>query len=237
MEAVAQRIFNPNYILFDSIFLLFLCFLLFIKKKNKALLFGLFGGLLYMVIDYGLFYLLLGTRSIIGGNAFWVLFWLSLSYGITNFAMFWLWFDKDKNVKEWFFLIICWWIVCPFITQTFPSSGPNIETIRISTASHGYMAIILFVGYGIIIIKNIFGKAEKINILNLLLLGVFVQFAWEFSLLVGGIRSAGLETIQQKISTLTVNCLLETNIGIPFFYFFYKYLKSNNALTKLLGSS
>lgn len=237
MEVIAQRIFNPNYIIFDSIFILLLCALLFFKKKNLTLIFGFFGGLIYFAVDYGIFHLLLGTRSIIGGDIFSVLFWMSLSYGITNFVLIWVWLDKDKNTKEWFFLIFCWWIVCPFITQTFPSSAANIEIARTTTSYHGYMAIILLVGYGIVIIKNIFGKGEKINIINLLILGILVQFAWEFSLLVGGIRSAGLETIQQKITTITVNSLLETNLGIPFIYFIHKYVKNNKAVVKLLGNS
>ena len=45
-----------------------------------------------------------------------------------------------------------------------------------------------------------------------------MQFGWEFSLLVGGIRSAEFASFGDKIMTLVVNSLLETNLGaVPIF--------------------
>lgn len=48
-------------------------------RKYLAALFGLFGGLLYFLVDYGGFYLLLGTREVSGADPFWFLLWLSMS--------------------------------------------------------------------------------------------------------------------------------------------------------------
>ena len=97
-EIVAQRVFNPLYIYLDIVFLVALCVLLAVKKKYLTLLWGIAGGVLYMVVDYGIFHLLTGSRSIEGGNLFWVLLWMSMSYGITNFVWIWLWFSKDKQI-------------------------------------------------------------------------------------------------------------------------------------------
>ena len=51
-EIVAQRVFNPLYIYLDIVFLVALCVLLAVKKKYLTLLWGIAGGVLYMVVDY-----------------------------------------------------------------------------------------------------------------------------------------------------------------------------------------
>lgn len=116
-EIVAQRMFQPIYILLDSVFLVALCAMLFFRRRYLTLLFGLFGGILYFVVDYGIFHLWLGTRSIEGGSLFWVLLWMSLSYGVTNFVLIWTWISKDENAREWTLFILLWWFVCPLLTD------------------------------------------------------------------------------------------------------------------------
>ena len=61
-------------------------------------------------------------------------------------------------------------------------------------------------------------KSRHFPLLWLFAIGVLVQLGWEFSLLIGGIRSAELASVGDKIMTLTVNSLLETNLGaVPIF--------------------
>ncbi|MCX5976136.1 MAG: hypothetical protein NTV33_04730 [Coprothermobacterota bacterium] len=55
-------------------------------RRFQALLAGIAGGILYFLVDYGIFYLALGTRVITGADTFRLLLWLSFSYGLTNFA-------------------------------------------------------------------------------------------------------------------------------------------------------
>ena len=64
MEVIAGRVLNELYIYLDIAFLLFLLIVLLVTKRFLAAIFGLFGGLLYFVVDYGGFYLLLGTRTV-----------------------------------------------------------------------------------------------------------------------------------------------------------------------------
>ena len=52
----------------------------------------------------------------------------------------------------------------------------------------------------------------------LLAIGVGVQLGWEAGLLLGGIRSAGFASFSEKLRTLVVNSLLETNLGMPYVY-------------------
>ena len=82
------------------------------------------------------------------------------------------------------------------------------------------MALILVLGYGAAICYNLFQKdrTKRFPLLWMLAIGVLVQFAWEFSLLLGGIRSAAIDDVWQKITTLVTNSLLETNLGaVPIF--------------------
>lgn len=220
MEIIAQRQFNLLYIYLDIAFLIMLCALLIIKKKYLTLIFALFGGILYFAVDYGIFHLLTHSRSIEGGSMFWVLLWMSMSYGITNFAWIWLCFTKDKRALEWVLLIWIWWIAAPMIASTFGKSFPTILIQRTTGAYHGVMAAILFAGYLFAIVWNLFQKEkeERFPLLWLLLVGISVQFAWEFSLLLGGIRSAAITDWGAKIITLITNSLLETNLGaVPIF--------------------
>ncbi len=219
-EIVAQRVFNPLYIYLDICFLVFLCAMLVVKKKYLTLLFGLAGGVLYMIVDYGIFHLWTHSRTIEGGDMFWVLLWMSMSYGITNFVWIWLWFSKDKHLLEWSLLIVVWWIAAPMLASTFGKDLPPIKIQRTTGSYHGYMALILFAGYAAAIVFNLLQKDKKkrFPLAWMLAIGILVQFAWEFSLLAGGIRSAEFADFGEKIKTLVINSLLETNLGaVPIF--------------------
>lgn len=220
-EIIARRQFAPLYIWLDIAFLMVYLLLLIWKKKYMTILVGFFMGIVYMLVDYGVFHLLLHSRSISQGHSlFWVLLWMSMSYGFTNFTWIWLWLSKDKHLFEWSLLILGWWFCCPLITQTFAGDGAPIVIQRTTGSYHGYMALILFIGYLGVIIYNLFqkDKDKTINILWLLAIGILVQFGWEAGLLLGGIRSAGFDTIGAKLLTLIVNSLLETNLGMPYVF-------------------
>lgn len=223
-EIIARRQFAPLYIYLDIAFLLTFVILLILKKKYMTILVGFLMGIVYMLVDYGIFHLLLHTRSISEGHSlFWVLLWMSMSYGFTNFTWIWLWLSKDEHLFEWSFLILCWWFCCPLLTQTFAPAAAPIVIERTTGAYHGYMAAILFVGYFGVILYNLLQKekAKRIRIPYLLAIGILVQFGWEAGLLLGGIRSAGFASVTDKLHTLLVNSLLETNLGMPYVYVLY----------------
>ena len=222
-EIIARRAFSPLYIWLDIAFLLVFAGLLLWKKKYMTVLVGFLLGILYMIVDYGIFHLVCHSRSISDGySLFWVLLWMSMSYGFTNFAWIWLWISKDRHLFEWSMLILGWWFACPLITKTFAGTE-TIVIQRTTGAYHGYMAVILFVGYLALIVYNLWQKErdKRINLPWLLAIGILVQFGWEAGLLIGGIRSAGLESLTAKIMPLIVNSLLETNLGMPIIYIIY----------------
>lgn len=222
MELIARRQFVPAYIALDTVFLLVLAGLLLWKKRRMAALVGGIMGVVYFIVDYGVFHLICHSRSIEGGSLFWTLLWMSMSYGFTNFAWIWLALDKDEYLIEWSLLILCWWFCCPMLAQLIGFGQMPIVIQRTTGAYHGWMAAILFVGYLLAVMRNLreSDRKRRIDLLRLLAIGIAAQFAWEAALLLGGIRSAGLD-FAEKLRPLIVNSLLETNLGMPYVYLIF----------------
>ena len=169
--------------------------LLLYQKKYMTMLVGLGMGVVYMLVDYGVFQLICHSRSISDGHSlFWVLLWMSMSYGFTNFTWIWLCLSKDEHLPEWSLLILSWWFCCPLLTQTFVLNAVPIVIQRTTGAYHGYMALILFVGYLGAIVYDLRQqqKEQRINLPWLLSIGVLVQFGWEAALFVRGDPQRGL---------------------------------------------
>ena len=217
-DIVPTRNLNLLYIILDSIFIVVFLGLLIWKKRYSTVIFALFGGVLYTLVDYGGFYLLSHTRTVYIDGAladalgtFWVLLWMSMSYGITNFAFIWVCLNRDKLLKYWIFLIVMWWMIAPSICEM--GGEATITTSRTTGAYHGWMGVALVLSYLILIVVLLKreGRPALVNILTLCLIGFCVQFGWEFSLLVNGIRPLN----EASLRTLIVNSCLETNLGMP----------------------
>lgn len=235
------RNFSLAYIILDSLFIVGFVTLLFLNKKRITALWSLAGGILYFIVDFGIFYAALNSRAIYSysfsspdntalldatGTGL-VLLWMSLSYGITNFAFIWLWLSKDKHALEYTALIVVFWICCPLISSFINNLAPDIicfQTTRGTDKYHGVMGLIMLVGYFIVIIMNILNKkGERIPIVRLFVIGFLVQFLWEASLLVFGIRSQNYGgDFYRQIMTLLQDSLVETNLGLPYIYFIHK---------------
>ena len=237
MDVIAQREFGLPYIILDSVFILAFLALLFFTKRRLAFLWSIAGGVLYFIVDYGIFHLLTGSRHIgtVGadgifteggeGMMFGVLMWMSLSYGITNFAWIWLCLKKDKRIAEWTVLIFVWWLVCPVLDNAFTGDGSRIRIWRETGEYHWFMAVFLAVSYFAVIVWNLLqkDKAKRMRLLWLFAIGVAVQFGWEFALLLGGVRSGGME-LSEQFRVLAVNSLMETNLGLPAMYCIYLFV-------------
>lgn len=239
MNVIAERMFGVPYIVLDSVFILAFLALLLITRRRLAALWAIAGGVLYFIVDYGIFHLFTGSRHIgtvnadgvfsVGGEGmmFGVLMWMSLSYGITNFAWIWLCLKKDKRIAEWTVLIFVWWLVCPILDNAITGDGMHVRIWRETVGYHWFMAVFLAVSYFAVIVYNLFQKdgAKRMRILWLFGIGVAVQFGWEFALLLGGIRSGSMEFAEQ-LRVLVVNSLMETNLGLPAMYCIYLFVTS-----------
>lgn len=242
-QITPTRSFNLAYIILDSLFIITLCLILFFNKNKLTLLFAFFGGVLYLIVDFGIFYLVLRSRSIYiikdgvmtlqnEKMTFLILTWMSLSYGITNFAFIWLAIKKDKYLLHYTLLILGWWLVVPTLSKMGGAS--NIITTRTTNEYHWVMALILVVGYGALIIYDMFGKKKVYNILTLNIIGITVQLGWELALLINGIRPWN----EMSVKTLIINSLIETNLGMPYIYLIYLLItKHFNEDLKKRGSN
>ena len=155
MEVIASRDFNQLFIYLDIFFLVGLSALLFYSRRYMTIIFGLLGGIIYFLVDYGIFYKLLGTRVINGAQPFVFLLWLSMSYGFTNFAWIWLFLNRDKRFWEWSTFIVAGWLAVALLSQNFGSGFQQISISRGTSSYHGFMALVLFAGYAFLVILNI----------------------------------------------------------------------------------
>jgi len=216
MEVIPARLFNSLYIYIDIVWLLVIFAILMFTKRYMALIAGIVGGIIYFAVDYGIFYLLLGTREVTGANTALLLLWLSMSYGFTNFSWIWLWLDRDGRALEWSLLYIMGWLSTALLSQNFGATFTAISIHRGTASYHGVMAFLMLAGYIILIIKNLKNNdnSRKINIGWILAIGILVQFSWEAVLLVTGIRTMG-------VMPLIINSLIETNMGLPYLFFMH----------------
>ncbi len=214
-EVIAARTMNGLYPILDILFLLSLLAVLLATKRFQAAIAGLLGGILYFLVDYGIFYLALGTRVVTGADPMWFLLWLSMSYGFTNFVWIWVWLDRDHHALEWSLYILSGWLCVALLSQNFGGSFGTISISRGTADYHGVMALMLFVGYAILIVHNLRAKREPYDIKWILAIGILVQFGWEAVLAITGIRN-------QSLQTLIVNSLLETNLGLPYLFLIHR---------------
>ncbi|QBF34377.1 hypothetical protein EG856_00290 [Mycoplasmopsis phocirhinis] len=223
---IPSRQMNLTLVILDIIFLLFLYSLLIYKKKYMTTLFALAGGLLYFVVDWGIFYKALNQRVVIGANPFWFLLWLSMSYGTTNFLLIWLAIKKDKHLLHFALIIVIWWICSPIISK-LQSNAQQIIIWRHTGKYHWVMAMILVIGYFALITYNLITKQSQLPIVRMLIIGISVQFAWEFALMINGIRKL-------QWGPIIIDSLIETNLGIPYIYLIQKSIskKWNENLSK-----
>ncbi|KAH7824997.1 uncharacterized protein MONOS_6796 [Monocercomonoides exilis] len=216
IEIVPSRNLNYLYIPLDCVWLILLLVLLFITGRHATFIWSLCGGVLYWLVDFGIFHLALNERKVVGANTALFLLWLSMSYGITNFAYIWLWLRKDKRAIEFTILIVCEWITTPLVADNYGAPFGQVSISRGTGSYHGFMAIFLAVSYSIVIIINLFrtNPKKRINLLWLNAIGITVQFGWEFSLLITGIRPMN----KNSFFTLIIDSLVETNLGLPAMY-------------------
>ncbi|MDC7226784.1 MAG: hypothetical protein PQJ61_08460 [Spirochaetales bacterium] len=219
MDYIVARDLNSLYIILDIIWLVVLTVIFLYSGKKQAVIVGVLAGLLYFIVDYGGFYMLAGTRSVEGAPTGLFLFWLSMSYGFTNFTWIWLLLENDGHQLEWSLLPIIGWLGVGLLAQNFGTNFHQIHIQRYVGSYHGIMAAILTVGYLILIIRNLNSKHGQAPIARLIIIGIGVQFAWEAVLLLTGIRPAG-------VRPLIINSLIETNLGMPYIYLIE--LKLNN---------
>ncbi len=142
-EIVAQRMFQPIYILLDSVFLVALCAMLFFQTQIPDAAVRTFRR--YFVLRRRLRnFFICGSGRVQSRAA------VFLGAAVDVFKLrsnkFRAYMDmdfKDENAREWTLFILLWWFVCPLLTDAL-GNGDVIKIQRTTGAYHGWMAAILF---------------------------------------------------------------------------------------------
>ncbi len=117
-----------------------------------TVLIGVLAGILYLLVDFGIFHLVCHSRSITEGySLFLVLLWMSMSYGFTNFAWIWLWISKDRDL---FFVVLPHFTVVVCLPAAFCDLQPcRYAADRHSAYNRGISRV-----YGSYLVSRIFGS-------------------------------------------------------------------------------
>ena len=232
MNNIVTRTFGVDFIFFDLLFLR--CWITFLvwKKYFTAIRWGLAGWIIYIFIDYLLWYRILGSRHYSGPLDSRLFFaWFCFSPGFVQFSYVIVMFEK-RSIREavfWTLLFYCGWTAVGFLSQWIPLDDTLIRVSRDMGKGNqrwimGGMALLnLLIGIIMVVRRTLKWK----DLLYLFLVGTLVEFALEFSLLASGIR---LEQGQWSLSMMLVNALIEFNCGIIMMYIIWKFLfgKSGN---------
>jgi len=230
MSNIVTRTFGVDFIFFDLLFLVIWISFLVYKKYHSAILWGIAGWIIYLIIDYLIWYRLSGTRHYEGPlNPHIFFLWFCFSPGFVQFSYVIVMFEK-RNVREilfWTFLFYAGWTLTGLLSQWLHFDD---DLIRISRdMGKGNQRLIMvslavlnfLIGVLLIALRKLTWK----HLIYLFLVGTLVELALEFSLFVSGIR---IEQGQWSLSMMTVNALTEFNCGIVTMYLLWKAFKSEN---------
>ncbi|MFW9786093.1 MAG: hypothetical protein ACFFE2_03715 [Candidatus Thorarchaeota archaeon] len=223
-ESVVIRIFDVDFMLFDLLFTAIWIFFLLKKGYIKPLIFGFFGILINMVVDYGIWYNVQGIRTIenlplwMSPFAFFVYF--SITYGMIEYSYVQVMFSidtKKENARlemlRWSLFLSGGWLVSGLLSFFIPVNDAEVTVQRIMTGQRIYQVygiIAEFVLLGILAYMGKYNLSAK-KILYIFLVGFFVHFSMELTLLLAGIRVLDW-------FNLIFNSIIEFNTGAPILY-------------------
>jgi hypothetical protein len=223
-ESVVIRIFDVDFMLFDLIFTAIWMILLYKKGYMKPLLFGFLGIGINMLVDYGIWYNVLGIRTISGlphwmsPFAFFVYF--SISYGMVEYSYVQVMFSIDsqeknslKEMLSWSFFLFGGWLLFGILSYIIPINDSEITVQRVMTEQRifqVYAVIAEYVFLGILAYMRKYGLSGR-KILYIFAVGFFVHFSMETTLLLTGVRVL-------DFFNLIFNSIVEFNTGAPILY-------------------
>ena len=217
---VVARTIGVDFIYFDLIFIAFWVGFLIKKKYWTPIKWGLLGWIIYIFVDYILWYLITQTRHYTGPlDPLLFFIWFCFSPGFVQFSYVIVMFEK-RNRNELVFWTLLFYIGWTFVavgSQILPLNDVIIEVYRdMNVENQRIIELIMVMANIIIAIFLYYKKKLRLeDILYLFLIGTLVEFALEFTLTVSGIR---LEQGSWSLITMIINTLLEFNLGIIMMY-------------------
>ena len=228
MSNIVTRTFGVDYIFFDLLFLMIWIFLLIRKKYYTPIWWGLAGWLIYLLVDYLLWYRVMGSRHYTGPvNSGLFFCWFCFSPGFVQFSYVIVMFER-RSIREimfWTILFYSGWTLVGLLSQWIHLDDNIIRVSRDMGRGNqrlimgGLATANLLAGFVLVLFRKLRWK----ELAYLFLVGTLVEFALEFSLLASGIR---LEQHHWDPGMMVVNALIEFNCGIVTMWLLWRFLPS-----------
>ena len=223
-ESVVIRIFDVDFMLFDLLFTAIWIAVLYKKGYIKPLIFGFFGIMINLLIDYGVWYSVQGIRTVenlpvwMSPFAFFVYF--SITYGMIEYSYVQVMFSIDnkqenalQEMLRWSVFLFGGWLMFCLLSFVIPLSDSEVTVQRVMTGQRIYQVYEIIAEYvllGILAYMGKFGLTGR-KILYIFAVGFFVHFSMETTLLLAGIRVLDL-------FNLIFNSIIELKTGEPIIY-------------------
>ena len=220
------RVMDIDFIYFDLILAAIWITLLLVRKRFKALLFGLFGYAVVFFTDDVIWYTIQGTRHIegpIGPHLF--LTYFSFTYGMIMFSYAPMMFDKNiSKIEKGLFSALLWggWMLIAAMSQWIHWNDAEMVIYREMSGSRIGQILMIAVGYGMLLVLKAFRWKFMENVpwwyfAFLFGVGIFIHFSMESTLMIAEIRPLNW-------SVMIFNSLLEFNTGIPYLFLMWIFV-------------
>ncbi len=223
-ESIVTRIFDVDFMLLDLTFTAIWIFLLYKNGYIKPLIFGLFGILINMLVDYGVWYSIQGIRTV-EGLPFWMspftfFVYFSITYGMVEYSYVQVMFSIDNQREDarrekirWSVLLFGGWLLFGVLSFVLPISDAEITVQRVMTEQRIFQVYGILAEYALLAVLAYMKKCDLSwrKILYIFSVGFFVHFSMELTLLLSGIRIL-------DFFNLIFNSVIEFNTGAPILY-------------------
>ena len=228
------RIFGMDFIYLDILFCVIWMIVLLRKKYHLQFLFGLFGACVVFFTDFVIWYTIKGTRILneVPFNEALFLLYFSFTYGMIEFSYVAVLFSIKnwKKIAFWSSFLLGGWFIIGFLSQWIHLDDRTIDIVRLMSSGRWVQIVMAIGGYLLLIILKYTWEPFKhltwARIGFLFLIGFFVHFSMETTLLAAGIRP-----LEGAFSVLLFNSLIEFNTGVPILYFGWILLKDRGIST------
>jgi len=223
LDSIVTRTFGMDFIYFDLMFLtLWIGFLVY-KRYWKPIIWGILGWLVYLLTDFYIWYIVMGSRTYDGPIDSTLFFlWFCFSPGFAQFSYVALMLEKRKwrDIWLWTLMFYAGWTFVSVGSQLIPWDDRVIEVARNMNEARQRLTFGLMTLGNVIIafILYAFKKIRLQDILYFFIVGILVEFCLEFTLTVSGIR---LEQETWSFQLMAINTLIEFNMGIVLMYLVY----------------
>jgi hypothetical protein len=222
---VVIRVFDADFMLLDLLFTAFWIAILYRQGYIKALIFGCLGIILNFTIDFGIWYNIMGIRTVEGlpagvsPLAFFIYF--SITYGMVQYSYVQVMFtirgtdsrNEGKRRLKWSLLLFGGWLLIAYLSKIIHLDNTEVTVARAMNEQRFIEVFVVIVEYLVLAILA-HQKKYDLNMKRIgyiFFVGFFVHFSMEFTLLLPGIR-------RSSIFDLVFNSILEFNMGAPLLY-------------------